>query len=45
MLVQKPVVMWKFYDGRKRRKLKEVCRREETLTIFCDTYYEEEDDE
>ncbi|WP_207646301.1 hypothetical protein [Cellulosilyticum sp. I15G10I2] len=23
MLVQNPVVMWKFYDGRKRRKLKE----------------------
>lgn len=46
MLVQNPVVMWKFYDGRKRRKLKEcVSQRRNIDDFFCDTYYKEEDDE
>lgn len=35
-----------FYDGRKRRKLKEcVSQRRNIDYFFCDTYYEEEDDE
>lgn len=46
MLVQNFVVMWKFYDGRKRRKLKEcVSQRRNIDDFLCDTYYEEEDDE
>ncbi|AOT71796.1 hypothetical protein [Geosporobacter ferrireducens] len=46
MLVQNPVVMWKFFDRRKRRKLKEcVSQRRNIDDFLCDTYYEEEDDE
>lgn len=46
ILVQNPVVMWKFYDGRKIRKLKEcVSQRRNIDDFLCDTYYEEEDDE
>lgn len=46
MLVQNPVVMWKFYDGRKSRKLKEcVAQRRNIDDYLCDTYCEVEDDE
>lgn len=46
MLVQNPVVMWKFYDGRKRRKLKEYVPQRRNIDDFlCDTYYKEENDE
>lgn len=46
MLVQNPVVMWKFYDGRKRRKLKEcVPQRRNIDDFFRDNYYKEKDDE
>lgn len=46
MLVQNPVVMWKFYDGGKRRKLKEcVSQRRSIGDFFCDNYYKEKDDE
>jgi hypothetical protein len=46
MLVKNPVVMWKFYDGPKRRKLKEcVLQRRNIDDFLCGTYYEEEDDE
>jgi hypothetical protein len=46
MLVQNPVVIWKFYDGHERKKLKEcVSQRRNIDDFLCDTYYVEEDDE
>jgi len=40
------MVMRKFYDGRKRKKLKECVSQRRNIDDFLyDTYYEEEDDE